>query len=86
MTTYVYKPKGVCSRQMTFEMEDEVIKSVEIIGGCSGNLAGISRILRNKSIDEVLEAFEGVTCGFKPTSCPDQIAQGLKAYRASKGE
>ncbi len=86
METYVYKPKGVCSRQMTFEMENDVIRSVEIVGGCSGNLAGISRILRNKTIDEVLEAFEGVTCGLKPTSCPDQIAQGLKQYKTSKGE
>ena len=78
METYVYKPKGVCARQMTFEMDNDVIVSVEIVGGCNGNLAGISRILRNKTIDEVLEAFEGVKCGFKPTSCPDQIAKALK--------
>lgn len=83
METFVYQPQGVCSSKMEFEMDGDVIRNVTVIGGCNGNLQGICRILRNKHIDEVLEAFEGVRCGFKPTSCPDQIAQALKQYRQS---
>ena len=83
MSTFSDKTKGVCSRMMNFEMDGNIIKSVEIIGGCPGNLLGISRILRNKTVDEVIESFEGVTCGGKATSCPDQIACALKEYKAS---
>lgn len=82
METFVYQPKGVCSSKMEFEMDGDVIRSVQIQGGCSGNLQGICRILRNKTIDEVLEAFDGVKCGFKATSCPDQIAAAMKQYRS----
>lgn len=81
MTTFTYKTKGVCSRLMTFEMDGNIIKNVEIVGGCAGNLAGISRIIKNKTAEEVIEAFEGVTCGPKNTSCPDQIACALKQYK-----
>lgn len=82
METFVYRPKGVCSQEMRFEMENDVIKSVTIVGGCAGNLLGISRIIKDKKISEVISAFEGVRCGIKPTSCPDQISQALKAYAA----
>lgn len=82
METFVYRPKGVCSQEMRFEMENDVIKSVTIVGGCAGNLLGISRIIKDKKISEVISAFEGVRCGIKPTSCPDQISQVLKAYAA----
>lgn len=78
METIVYQPKGVCSSKMVFELENNIIKHVEITGGCSGNLQGICSILRNKTIEEVIEAFEGIKCGMKPTSCPDQIAKALK--------
>lgn len=78
MEKFTYTPKGVCSRSMTFELEDGIIKDVKIIGGCQGNLAGISRILVGMDAKHVIERFEGVTCGMKSTSCPDQIAQGLK--------
>lgn len=81
MSQFTYKPKGVCSQLMQFEMEGDVIKSLKVSGGCNGNLKGICNILKDKTIDEVLAAFEGVTCGPRKTSCPDQIAQGLKAYR-----
>ena len=84
MSQFTYKPKGVCSQLMQFEMDGDIIRSVKVQGGCNGNLKGICNILKNKTIDEVLEAFEGVTCGMRKTSCPDQIAQGLKAYRESK--
>lgn len=81
MEKFIYQTKGVCSREMHFEIEGDVVKSLEVIGGCAGNLMGISRIIQNKSIDEVVEAFKGVRCGTKDTSCPDQIAKALLQYR-----
>ena len=80
METFVYKPKGVCSQEMCFEMDNDIIRSVRIVGGCAGNLLGISRIIKDKKISEVISAFEGVHCGSKPTSCPDQISRALRAY------
>ena len=77
---FSYVPKGTCSRLMNFEVEDGKIVSFEAIGGCSGNLRGISRLLKGREIDEVIETLDGTQCGNKPTSCPDQIAQALKAY------
>ena len=79
---FVYYPKGVCSREYHFEIEDDIIKSVKIIGGCQGNLSGISRLITGMNINDVIEKLEGTTCGMKPTSCPDQIAKALKAYKA----
>ena len=81
METYVYKPQGVCSREMRFEMDGDMIRKVTIVGGCPGNLLGISRILENKHIDEVIETFRGVRCGGKSTSCPDQISKALQQYK-----
>ncbi len=81
METFVYYPKGTCSTKMEFEMDNEMIRSVKVTGGCNGNLQGICNILKNKTIDEVLAAFSGIRCGMKPTSCPDQIAAALLAYR-----
>ena len=80
--TYSFCPQGVCSLQMDIDVEDGVIRSVEVLGGCSGNLQGISRLLAGMDIDKAIGLLEGVRCGFKPTSCPDQIAQALKAYKA----
>ena len=80
METFVYRPKGVCSQQMTFTMDGDIIRDVKIVGGCAGNLLGISRILKDKKISEVMEAFHGVRCGMKATSCSDQIATALQAY------
>ena len=82
MSKFVYKPKGTCSRLMEFEMEGDIIKSLKVSGGCNGNLQGISSIIREKSVDEVIRAFEGIHCGPRPTSCPDQIACALKEYKA----
>ncbi len=79
--TYTFNPTGVCSKRYTIDVEDGIIKNIEIEGGCSGNLAGISSILRGMEIDHVIERFEGVRCGFRPTSCPDQIARALKAIK-----
>ena len=75
-----YKTSGVCSREVQFEIEDDIIKSVDFVGGCSGNTQGISKLVEGMSVDEVIKRLEGVKCGFRPTSCPDQLAQALKAY------
>ena len=81
MEKFNYQPKGVCSKFYELEMEGNIIKSLKVTGGCNGNLKGISSILKEKTVDEVIEAFEGIHCGPRSTSCPDQIAQALKAYK-----
>ena len=80
--TYSFRPQGVCSQQMDIDVEDGVIKSVEVLGGCSGNLQGISRLVAGMEVDEAIRRLDGIRCGFKPTSCPDQLAQALKAMKA----
>ena len=77
MTTYTYTPKGVCSRRMTVALEDGVIRDVRIEGGCNGNLQGMSRLVEGMNIDDVIARVQGIHCGMKPTSCPDQLAQAL---------
>ena len=77
--TYTYNPRGVCSRQMKIEIEGDTIQSVQIIGGCSGNLQGISALVKGMRAEEAVERMKGIRCGFKNTSCPDQLAQGLEA-------
>ena len=77
---YIYKPKGVCSREFIFDIENDTVKTLKVVGGCNGNLQGISRLLEGMKIEEVIKRIEGLTCGTKQTSCPDQIADALKAY------
>ena len=79
-----YSPKGVCSKLMDIEVEDGKIESVKVTGGCSGNLQGISSLLKGMDVDEAISRMEGIRCGYKSTSCPDQLAQALKAYKASQ--
>jgi len=76
--TITYKPKRVCSRLMTVEAEDGILKSVEIVGGCDGNLKGISRLVVGMSVQDAISRMEGISCNGKGTSCPDQLAQALK--------
>ena len=75
---YDYTPHGVCSQHIHLEVEDGVIRSVEFLGGCNGNLKGISRLLKGMKAEDAIARMEGTTCGPRPTSCPDQIAQNLK--------
>ena len=79
--TIQYTPKGVCSRKMTVDVEAGVIKSVRIEGGCSGNLQGISRLVEGMTVEEAVRRMEGIRCGWKDTSCPDQLAKALKTYQ-----
>ena len=80
--TIQYTPRGVCSRAFTIQVEGGVIQSVQVVGGCHGNLQGISSLLKGMPVEEAIKRLEGIRCGGKPTSCPDQIAQALKSARA----
>ena len=73
-----YRPQGVCSRAYHIVASDGVIDSIDIVGGCDGNLKGIASLLRGMKIEDAIERMSGVTCGSKPTSCPDQIARALR--------
>ncbi|MBC5745694.1 TIGR03905 family TSCPD domain-containing protein [Lachnospiraceae bacterium MD308] len=74
-----YKPVGVCSQLIRVDVEDNVIKNAEFVGGCSGNTQGVARLVQGMQVDEAISRLEGIKCGFKSTSCPDQLAQALKA-------
>ena len=76
--TIQYTPRGVCSRSFTIQVEDGLIQSVQVVGGCSGNLQGISMLLKGMPVEEAIRRMEGIRCGSKATSCPDQLAQALK--------
>ena len=80
--TIQYPPRGVCSRAFTIPVEEGVIQSVQVEGGCSGNLQGISRLLEGMPVDEAVRRLEGIRCGSKSTSCPDQMARALKKAQA----
>ena len=84
---YSFRPQGVCSREMHVDMNDQgVIESLEVVGGCRGNLQGISALVKGMSAQEAITRLKGIHCGFKPTSCPDQLAQGLEAILAQSGK
>jgi len=78
METITYLPKGVCSKQMEIDLEDGVIMEVRVKGGCNGNLQGVSRLLVGMTREEAIRRLDGIHCGPRPTSCPDQLAQALK--------
>ncbi len=74
----VYKTHGTCSQQISFDLEDGRIHNVQFVGGCNGNLKGICALVEGMDAKEAISKLEGIRCGFKPTSCPDQLAQALK--------
>ena len=76
--TYSYRPQGTCSKLMTFALEDGVIKKLEVIGGCSGNLQGLARLVEGMRAEDAIGKLRGIRCGFKSTSCPDQFAIALE--------
>ena len=75
---FTYKTKGVCSQMIHFQVEDNKVHNVQFMGGCNGNLKGIAALVEGMDIDDVIARVEGVCCGMKKTSCPDQLAQALK--------
>ena len=78
----VYKPQGTCSREITFDVENNKLKNVKFQGGCNGNLKGIGSLVEGMDIDDVIHKLEGTVCGVRATSCPDQLAQALKQFKA----
>jgi len=79
---FSYKTKGVCSNTIQFEIENNILTGVSYQGGCHGNLQGISALVEGMSVDEVIQRVKGIRCGFKDTSCPDQLAKALEAAKA----
>ena len=78
---YSYSPRGVCDQNFDFDLEDGKIVALKVTGGCDGNLKGIAGLLAGMEIDEAIRRMEGIRCGFKNTSCPDQLAKALRAFR-----
>ena len=79
---YRYKPNGVCSVEMIFDIdENDMVKDLKVIGGCNGNLKGISSLITGMKIDDIIVKLSDIKCGYKDTSCPDQIAKALKEYK-----
>ncbi|OAV65293.1 hypothetical protein Barb6_02916 [Bacteroidales bacterium Barb6] len=76
--TIAYTPAGVCASRMTIELEDRTITCVQVENGCDGNSAGLAALLKGMSVEEAVRRLEGIRCGSKPTSCPDQLAKALK--------
>lgn len=81
METIQYTPRGVCSKKMEIDVEDGVIQAVRVMGGCNGNLQGICSLLKGMTVEDAISRMDGIHCGMKPTSCPDQLAQALKTVQ-----
>lgn len=81
---YTYRPQGVCSGLFEFDIDDGRVKKLKVTGGCDGNLKGISMLIQDMPVDEVISKLEGLTCGFKRTSCPDQISKALRQFKAEQ--
>ena len=86
MAKFEYVPQGVCSRLMRFEVEDGRLHNLQVLGGCNGNLQGIAKLAEGMDVQEVIKRLEGLRCGSKLTSCPDQLAQALKEYGKGAGK
>ena len=84
MEKFSYTPKGVCSRRIDVEIDGTTITSVKYSGGCAGNTQGVAALIAGMDIDEAINRLSGIKCGFKNTSCPDQLATALKEYKAQK--
>ena len=81
METIRYTPRGTCSQRMEIDIEDGVIQELRVMGGCNGNLKGLASLVKGMPVEEVITRLDGIRCGMKPTSCPDQLAQALKTAR-----
>jgi len=81
MASTTYITKGVCSRKIDIEVNDGIVTSVKFIGGCAGNTQGVAALVKGMSVDEAIERLSGIRCGFKSTSCPDQLAEALKQLK-----
>ena len=79
----IYKTKGVCSSAISFDVVDNKVTNVKFQGGCAGNTQGVAALIEGMDGDDAIKRMEGIKCGFKPTSCPDQLANALKEYKAA---
>ena len=79
--SYEFKTSGTCSQRILFDVEEGKVKNVQFIGGCNGNLKGIAALVEGMDVDSVIERVQGITCGMKKTSCPDQLAKALLAAK-----
>lgn len=79
---YEYKTKGTCSQRIFFDVEEGKVKNVQFVGGCNGNLKGIAALVEGMNVEDVISRVEGIRCGMKGTSCPDQLAKALKEVNA----
>ena len=79
-----YKPRGVCAQMIDVELDGDVVKSVAFLGGCAGNTKGVAALVKGMNVDEAIERMQGIRCGFKSTSCPDQLALALKAAKEAQ--
>lgn len=83
--TFTYKTRGTCSSQITFDLDGDTVSNVKFYGGCNGNLKGIANLVEGMKVDDIKKKLSGVTCGFKSTSCPDQLARAIEeAYNSQK--
>ena len=83
---FIYKTKGTCSQEIQVELDGNIVKSVKFVGGCNGNTKGVAKLVEGMTVEEVSERLSGIKCGFKPTSCPDQLALAVKmAMEAQNG-
>lgn len=83
---FSYKTKGTCSMQINFTVNDNIVSNVEFIGGCKGNTTGIAALVESMNIDDVISRLDSIKCGFKPTSCPDQLAKALINAKSEMGD
>lgn len=81
-----YAPSGVCSRHIDIDIEDGIIRKVVFTGGCSGNTQGVASLLEGMKVEEAVSRLDGIRCGFRPTSCPDQLTKALKKYIQQKND
>ena len=84
--TYRYRPHNVCSREITFDVEEDTIKNVKFTGGCNGNAQGLAALLEGMPVQEAIRRLAGIRCGLKTTSCPDQLAQALRQVQEKSEE
>lgn len=75
---YIYQTKGVCSKSVSFDLEDGIVKNVQFTGGCNGNTQGVAKLAEGRPATELISLLKGIKCGFKSTSCPDQLAQAIQ--------
>ena len=81
---YRYKPQGVCSQEMIIETEGDIIKKVKLVGGCAGNTVGVSQLIQGMKIDEAIKRLKGIPCGYRGTSCPDQLSRALEEIKGKQ--